>query len=196
MNYIKGKKPVKADGSPLTADFVIDCENEPTIEFTLLNDAGEVVAPEAGTYTLTGATAFYGKQVIFIDEITVTDETKLTFQPDTYNADYIEHVTVDRKSAFVQIHKGGDGGGIVMFGKAVATPRLADPNDPPGPIADYPTTEEMTAAIAAAIEELTASDITTEARGEPETQEAFNAHVVSALGSYEDVLDYLINGGA
>lgn len=151
MNYIKGKKLVGADGKPLTADFVIDCENEPVIEFTLLNDAGVAVNPEAGTYTLTGATAFYGKQVIFIDEITVTDEEKLAFQPDTYNADYIKYVTTERKSAFVQIHKGGDGGGIVMFGKAVATPRLADPNDPPGPIAEYPTTDEMNTAINTAI---------------------------------------------
>lgn len=149
MIYIKNKKIVDESGKA-TDPPVIDCENAPEIEFQLLDAAGEAVAPEAGvTYTLTGATAFYGKNVIFTADCTpqAGDET-LIFKPNTYNSDYIANVTVESQSVFVQIHKGGDGGGIVMFGKAIAKPRIADPAQPPAPIASYYTKTETDELLA------------------------------------------------
>ena len=155
MIYVKNKKIVDSAGKP-TDPPVIDCENAPKIEFQLLDAAGEAVAPEAGVvYTFTGATAFYGKNVIFGDEITAEagDET-LLFSPDTYNSDYIANVTVDGQSVFIQIHKGGVGGPIVMWGKALAKPRIADPAQPPAPVASYYTAAQTDAAIAAATADL------------------------------------------
>ena len=157
MIYIQNKKIVDSAGKP-TDPPAIDCENAPEIEFQLLDAAGEAVAPEVGVvYTFTGATAFYGKNVIFTADCTpeAGDET-LLFSPDTYNSDYIANVTVESQSVFVQIHKGGDGGGIVMFGKATAKPRIANPAQPPAPIAEYYTKPQTDAAIEAAISELPA----------------------------------------
>lgn len=192
MIYIQNKKIVDENGQA-TDPPVIDCENAPEIEFQLLDAAGEAVAPEAGVvYAFTGATAFYGKNVIFAADCTpeAGDDT-LVFKPNTYNSDYIREVTVNGQSIFIQIHKGGNGGPIIMWGKATAKPRIADPAQPPAPLTLYYTATEVDDLLDA----MTASDITTEARGTPETQEAFNDSVVAALGSYEAVLDYLINGG-
>lgn len=180
MIYIQNKKIVDASGKA-TDPPVIDCENAPEIEFQLLDAAGEAVAPEAGVvYTFTGATAFYGKNVIFTADCTpeAGDET-LVFKPNTYNSDYIREVTVNGQSVFIQIHKGGDGGPIVMWGKATAKPRIADPAHPPAPLTAYYTAAQVDALL----DGLTAADITTEARGEPETQEAFNAYMYAAIES-------------
>lgn len=157
MYYIKNKKIVDSAGKP-TDPPVIDCENAPEIEFQLLDAAGEAIAPEAGvTYTFTGATAFYGKNVIFTADCTpeAGDET-LIFKPNTYNSDYIREITVNGQSIFIQIHKGGVGGPIVMWDKANAKPRIANPAQPPAPIAAYYTAAQTDAEIDAAISELPA----------------------------------------
>jgi len=148
MIYIQNKKIVDALGKA-TDPPVIDCENAPEIEFQLLDAAGEAVAPEAGVvYTFTGAVSFYGKGVIFGADCTpeVGDET-LVFSPDTYNSDYIREFGYDGQSIFIQIHKGGDGGPIVMWGKSLAKPRIADPAQPPAPIASYYTAAQVNALL-------------------------------------------------
>ena len=157
MIYVKNKKIVDALGKA-TDPPVIDCENAPEIEFQLLDAAGEAVAPEAGeTYTFNGATAFYGKNVIFTADCTpeAGDET-LVFKPDTYNSDYIREVAYKGQSIDIQIHKGGDGGPIIMDGKALANPRIANPAQPPAPIAEYYTVAQTDEAIEAAIADLPA----------------------------------------
>lgn len=187
MIYVKNKKIVDSAGKP-TDPPVIDCENAPEIEFQLLDAAGEAVAPEAGVvYTFAGATSFYGKNVIFTADCTPEDgDETLVFKPNTYNSDYIANVTVDGQSIFIQIHKSGDGGGIVMWGKAIARPRIADPAQPPAPIAEYYTKTQTDGAIEAAISDLPAP-IT--AHSGLSGRDAADSHPISAITGLQNRLE-------
>lgn len=194
------RKLVNSVNFVLDRKLSFDYEDIATLEITFFDRQGKPIAYDpADEFYIIGNDQLNGDKPIFYSEEAELDGNVVSFEVDTYTENYLAKILNRDTAIFVEIgvKKAEDTYYKVLYqDEALAQPRIRMDGVPPSPPDEYYTAAQVNGLLA----DLTAADITTEARGSAETQEAFNGYVVTALAAggegssfYQPVANYLVN---